>query len=75
MIPDRLFGAFCLAILYSCTVSAAPLTATIATPPPAGTGYFKLGATKNPAGHEISVNSRSLLFDRQPVFPVMGEVH
>ena len=55
--------------------AAAPLTATIETPPPAGTGYFKLGATRNPAGHEISVNSRSLLFDGQPVFPVMGEFH
>ena len=41
----------------------------------AETGYFKLGTTKNPAGHEINVNSRSLLFDGQPVFPVMGEFH
>ena len=57
------------------SVHAAPLTATIQTPPPAETGYFKLGTTKNPAGHEISVNSRSLLFDGQPVFPVMGEFH
>jgi hypothetical protein len=55
--------------------SAAPLTATIETPPPAGTGYFKLGTTRNPAAHEISVNSRSLLFDDQPAFPVMGEFH
>ena len=51
------------------------VTATIPTPPPAATGYFKLGSTKNPAGHEIGVNSRSLLFDGQPVFPVMGEFH
>ena len=65
------------AISASLTVSlhAAPLTATIQTPPPAETGYFKLGTTKNPAGHEISVNSRSVLFDGQPVFPVMGEIH
>jgi len=39
------------------------------------TGYFKLGTVKNPAGHEIGVNSRSLLFDGQPWFPVMGEIH
>ena len=51
------------------------LTATIQTPPAAGSGYFKLGTTRNPAGHEISVDSRSLLFDGQPVFPVMGEMH
>ncbi len=51
------------------------VSATIQTPSPAETGYFKLGTTKNPAGHEINVNSRSLLFDGQPVFPVMGEMH
>lgn len=51
------------------------LSATIQTPPPAQTGYFKLGSNRNPAGHEISLNSRSLLFDGQPWFPVMGEMH
>lgn len=56
-------------------VSGEVLTTAIQTPPPAETGYFKLGTTKNPAGHEISVNSRGLLFDGQPVFPVMGEFH
>ncbi len=60
---------------FSFSLQAEPLTATIHTPPPPGTGYFKLGTTKNPAGHEINVNSRSLLFDGQPVFPVMGEFH
>jgi hypothetical protein len=54
---------------------AAPLTVTVATPPPASTGYFKLGTASNPAGHEISVNSRSLLYDGRPVLPVMGEFH
>src|ERR1035438_4375135 len=70
-----LFSAICLALAVDFPVSAAPLTATIQTPPPAASGYFKLGTTKNPAGHEITVNSRSLLFDGQPVFPVMGEMH
>ena len=59
----------------SISVWAEMVSATVQTPLPAGTGYFKLGTTKNPAGHEISVNSRSLLFDGQPWFPVMGEMH
>jgi beta-galactosidase len=71
----RLFilAAFVLANISS--LKAEPLTATIQTPPPAESGYFKFGTAKNPAGHEISLNSRSLLFDGQPVFPVMGEFH
>ncbi len=60
---------------FSLSLRAELLTATMQTPPPAGIGYFKLGTTRNPAGHEIGVNSRSLLFDGQPVFPVMGEFH
>jgi beta-galactosidase len=57
-------------LLHAETVSIA-----VKTPPPAQTGYFKLGTTRNPAGQEINLNSRSLLFDGQPVFPVMGEIH
>ena len=70
-----LLSIFYLALAFNFAAHAAPLTATIPTPPPAESGYFKLGTTKNPAGHEISVNSRSVLFDGQPVFPVMGEFH
>jgi len=62
-------------LIFASALPAAPLTAIVQTPPPAGTGYFKLGTTRNPAGHEISVNSRSLLLDGQPWFPVMGEMH
>jgi hypothetical protein len=62
-------------LTFSLSLRAETVSATIPTPPPAETGYFKLGTTKNPAGHEINVNSRSLLFDGQPVFPVMGEFH
>ena len=68
-----LLAIVCAGIAFS--IRAEILSATIQTPPPAETGYFKLGTAKNPAGHEISVNSRSLLFDGQPVFPVMGEIH
>jgi hypothetical protein len=66
---------FCLALALGLAAQAAPLTATIPAPPPAAGGYFKLGTTRNPAGHELSVNSRSLLLDGQPWFPVMGEIH
>jgi hypothetical protein len=55
--------------------NAEMVSAVIQTPPPASTGYFKLGTAKNPSGQEISVNSRGLLFDGKPVFPVMGEFH
>jgi beta-galactosidase len=54
-------------------IVAAPLEIKIQAPPPAGTGYFEFGTDKNPNGDEISVNSRSLLFNGQPWFPVMGE--
>jgi beta-galactosidase len=60
---------------YAISLHAEVVSATIHTPRPAETGYFKLGTTMNPAGHEINVNSRSLLFDGQPAFPVMGEIH
>ncbi|HSY20027.1 MAG TPA: beta-galactosidase [Candidatus Acidoferrales bacterium] len=62
-------------LIASVSVRAEVVSATIQAPPSAETGYFKMGTTKNPAGHEISVNSRSLLFDGAPVFPVMGEMH
>jgi beta-galactosidase len=65
----------CLLLGFARLASAEPLTATIPVPPPAESGYFKLGTTRNPVGQEISLNSRSLLFDGKPVFPVMGEIH
>ncbi len=71
----RLACALTLPLAVTVAITAAPLTVTVATPPPADTGYFKLGTNKNPSGQEISVNSRSLLFGGQPVFPVMGEFH
>ncbi len=62
-------------LAVSFTLRAEVVSATIQIPPSAVSGYFKLGTTKNPGGHEISVNSRGLLFDGQPWFPVMGELH
>ena len=74
------FAKLLLAVVFASltflfSLRAEVVSATVQPPPPAESGYFKLGTTKNPAGHEISVNSRSLLFDGQPVFPVMGEFH
>lgn len=71
----QFFFTLAISQTFLFSIHAEVVTATIQTPPPAETGYFKLGTTTNPAGHEISVNSRSLLFDGQPVFPVMGEMH
>jgi len=61
--------------MFSVSLRAEVVSATIQTPSPAETGYFKFGTSTNPAGHEISLDSRSLLFDGRPVFPVMGEMH
>ena len=55
--------------------ASTPLPTTVTVPPPAETGYFKPGTTRNPDGHELSVNSRSVLLDGRPWFPVMGEFH
>ncbi|HEX7653533.1 MAG TPA: beta-galactosidase, partial [Verrucomicrobiae bacterium] len=68
-----LVGVLCL--LAAQPLAAEVLTATVPVPAPAESGYFKLGTTRNPAGQEIGVNSRSLLLDGQPWFPVMGEFH
>src|SRR5580698_966785 len=68
--------SFLTAILFFAglfTLRAAPLEVTIQAPPPAGTGYFEFGTDKDPKGDEISVNSRSLLLNGHPWFPVMGE--
>lgn len=64
-----------VSLTFSRSLHAEVVSATIQTPPPAGSGYFKFGTATNPAGHEISLNSRSLLLDDQPWFPVMGEIH
>ena len=70
-----LLGVVSASLTFSVSLRAGVVSATIQTPPPAETGYFKFGTATNPTGHEISLNSRSLLFDDQPVFPVMGEMH
>jgi hypothetical protein len=72
---NRILVIFMVCFASICSVKANLLSATIQTPPPAESGYFKFGTATNPAGHEISLNSRSLLFDGQPVFPIMGEFH
>jgi hypothetical protein len=70
-----LLSIFSTSLTFSISLRAEVVSATIQIPPPAESGYFKFGTATNPTGHEISLNSRSLLFDGQPVFPVMGEFH
>ena len=55
---------------------SAPLVidATVA-PPPAETGFLRMGANTSPGGHTIGVTSRYLTRDGKPWLPVMGELH
>ena len=75
VVTTLLWAGLATGLTLAASSSAEIVSATIAKPAPAETGYFKLGTTKNPAGHELSLNSRSLLLDGQPWFPVMGEFH
>jgi len=70
-----LYIAASVVLVNSFSLEAAPLSATIAAPPPAESSYFNLGTTRSREGHELSVDSRSLLLDGRPWFPVMGEFH
>ena len=54
---------------------AASLTARLIAPPPAESGYFKMGTARSPDGHELTLDSRSLRLDGQPWVPAMGEFH
>jgi len=44
-------------------------------PPPAETGFLRMGANRSPDGHVIGVTSRYLTRDGRPWLPVMGEFH
>ncbi len=70
-----MLACVCLPALPGLTLRAELVSARISAPPPAQSDYFKLGTTRSPSGHEIGINSQSLLFDDRPVFPVMGEFH
>jgi beta-galactosidase len=61
--------------LWTPLAHAAPLTATLVTPPPAENGYFAMGTAKNPAGDSLTVDSRSLLWNDGRWLPAMGEFH
>jgi beta-galactosidase len=56
------------------TARALVIDAT-STPPPAETGFLRLGANTSPGGHTIGATSRYLTRDGQPWLPVMGEMH
>jgi len=42
---------------------------------PGRTGDFKMGTTRSPDGHELTVDGCSLLRDGRRWLPVMGEFH
>ena len=54
---------------------AAPLTATLTTPPPASAEGFVLGSHTRPDGATLTLDSRSLRLNGEPWVPVMGEFH
>lgn len=55
--------------------AAAPATVTLVDPPRAQSGYFQMGTARNPGGHVLTLDSRSLRLDAEPWFPIMGEFH
>jgi hypothetical protein len=64
------------AILLPALASAAPLTIDVTTPvPPAKPAPYGPGATTNPQGHSITMDSRSILMDGKPWVPIVGEFH
>lgn len=74
--PFRAPWALCALFLTSLLeTAAAPLTATLVTPPPAETGYFKTGELRSPSAHVLALDSRSLRLDAEPWMPPMGEFH
>ena len=75
-------------VFKSVSYAGISMTLTLTAPPEVDThsvavhspeapmsGYFKLGTARNPAGDEISVDSRSLLLNGKQWFPIMGEIH
>jgi beta-galactosidase len=56
--------------------AAETLTLDVSAPiPPARSDGFKLGTARSPDGHQITVNSQTILRDGKPWLPVMGEFH
>lgn len=74
-IPFIFLISACASLIVACPLRAGIVSIDITKPPAPETGYFKLGTTTNPAGQSLSVNSRSMMLDGKPVFPVMGEIH
>lgn len=71
-------GLLSFAVLLGGVVAAAraePLTATLVEPPKPQDGYFKMGADRDPAGHALTLDNRSLRIDGEAWMPAMGEFH
>lgn len=63
-------------LLSGFSVSASPLEIDLSRPiPPARDCPVGPGATRNPQGNEISLDSRSLRMDGRPFIPIVGEFH
>ncbi len=54
---------------------AAPLTATLVEPAKPESGYFRMGTARDPSGHVLTLDNRSLRLDGEPWMPAMGEFH
>lgn len=67
--------AIALAALAATSVLAENSSITIANPEPPITDGFKMGASRNPDGQTLSLDSNSLLLNGKPWTPVMGEFH
>ncbi len=73
---NRKFVQLILVVLFISTVAEAePHTITITSPQPPQAEGFKMGASRNPDGSTVTVDSYSLRLDGKPWTPVMGEFH
>jgi hypothetical protein len=76
--PPALIACLAFLLLNSAAVSTSSAqTAFIdaSAPLPLVKESLKLGTSRNPAGHEITLNNVTLLRDGKPWLPVMGEFH
>ena len=69
-------AATMIPVLLPAIASAAPLTIDLTAPAaPAQASPYGPGTTRDPQGHEITLDSRSFFLDGKPWIPVSGEFH
>ncbi len=69
----RLAVTTCFAATGAMSTQAGDQTISIAAPAPSITAGFKMGASRNPAGDTLTLDSRSLILDGRRWTPAMGE--